>query len=308
MTRTHLIPSLTATRGPSIGPVDAYLAQLGSTESNRTQRAALDASAKLLGFPDAASCPWEMLTYADLVRLRSALATTRATATAARYLGAVRSVMTCAVALGLADPLEAARAATVANPRLAQQPVGRALDRGEVAALLGAAGAHPVPAIAERDTAVVALLAGTAARRSEVAALEHADWNPADAAVSIRVAKRGHARTVWLPKWAAGAVDGWASRLPGGQLLRRVTRTGAVLESGLSGAAIGEILQRVGQVAGVQCTPHDLRRTVITDLLADGVDPLAVAAVSGHSRIESLRRYDRRSIDAGRVATQARSL
>jgi integrase/recombinase XerD len=291
-----------------ISPLDAYLAQLSSDTSRRTQRAALDACARVLGKSDAGTCPWEMLTYADLVRLRSALARSRASATAARYLGAVRSVLQCAVALGLADPAVAMRATTVRNPRVVQQLAGRALNRSEITDLLDAARQHPVATIGARDAAAIALLAGSAGRRSEVAGVAFADWDAGDGAVTIRQAKRGQERTVWLPDWSADAVDAWAARILGGPLLRRVTRTGAVLDSALSGAAIGEILHRVGRVAGVECTPHDLRRSVITDLLADGVDPLAVAAVSGHRRLESLRRYDRRAVSAGRAATRARSL
>lgn len=308
MTSTPALRLITPAPRRGVSPLDAYLAQLSSDASRRTQRAALDACARVLGYHDAGRCPWESLTYADLVRLRSALANSRASATAARYLGAVRSVLQCAVGLGLADPSEALRATTVRNPRIVQQPVGRALDRSEVAELLDAARSHPVPMAAARDAAVVALLAGTAARRSEVAALDLADWDPAGAAVTFRQAKLAQTRTVWLPDWAANAVDSWAAHLHNGPLLRRVTRTGALLKTGLSGAAVGDILHRVAADAGVDCRPHDLRRTVITDLLSDGVDPLAVAAVSGHRRLESLRRYDRRSVDAGRAATQARRL
>jgi integrase len=149
-------------------------------------------------------------------------------------------------------------------------------------------------------------LAGVPA--ADLAALERGDWDDTDGSLTIRSAKGGRGRIVWLPDWAADLVEAWVNRVPGGPLLRRVTRTGVVLDTGISGSAVGEILLRIGQEAGVDCRAHDLRRSLITHLLDDGVDPLAVASVSGHARIESLRRYDRRSITAGRHATQARSL
>lgn len=306
---TSLAPHLPLSHAQcAITPVDAYLSQLTSAASRRTQRAALDAAARALGFRDAGSCPWELLTYADVVQLQAELTATRAPATAARYLGAVRSVIRCASALGLADPAEVTRIALVSGPTVPQHLSGRALTRTEFAALLTAAERHHIQTIAERDVATLSLLAATGARRAEVAALTHDDWDPAEKAIRIKVAKRDKARTVWLPPWATTAVETWLARLEGGPIIRRVTRTGAVLEGGISGAAVGDIVRRASASAGVPCTPHDLRRTLITELLADGVDPLAVAAVSGHARLESLRRYDRRATEAGRAATQRRKL
>jgi integrase len=54
----------------------------------------------------------------------------------------------------------------------------------------------------------------------------------------------------------------------------------------------------------VAATPHDLRRSYITDLLNRDVDPLTVAGLAGHARIETTRKYDRRP-HATRVAAVA---
>jgi len=41
-------------------------------------------------------------------------------------------------------------------------------------------------------------------------------------------------------------------------------------------------------------TPHDLRRSFISELLDDGVDIATIARQVGHSNIQTTARYDRR--------------
>lgn len=48
--------------------------------------------------------------------------------------------------------------------------------------------------------------------------------------------------------------------------------------------------------------PHDLRRTVIGDLLDNGTDLATAQAIAGHADPRTTSRYDRRALDTKRDA------
>jgi len=67
--------------------------------------------------------------------------------------------------------------------------------------------------------------------------------------------------------------------------------------------AIYYLLKNRQQEAGLDdFTPHDLRRTAITDLLSAQVDVLTVSAIAGHASADTTRRYDRRSEESKKAA------
>jgi integrase len=84
-----------------------------------------------------------------------------------------------------------------------------------------------------------------------------------------------------------------------------VSKGGKIILRRLSPQAIYFILHQRGLAAGIEdFSPHDLRRTSITDLLSAQVDGLTVAAIAGHASADTTKRYDRRSEENKKAAAQ----
>lgn len=283
-------------------PAAVYLAGLGSG-SVGTMRQALNAIAAILtsGRCDAYTLDWAALRYQHTAALRSALIQRYAPATANKMRSALRGVLREASRLGLMTAEDFARAADIKCIRSAPALRGRALDKSEVAALMKACALDPSPA-GTRDAAAIAILRG-GLRRSEVVALEVKDFDPDTGALTIRQGKGGKDRTAYLPKSALAAVNDWLKvrgHVPGALLCP--AHCGIIIRH-LSPEAIVRLLRSRQKAAGVEpFSPHDFRRTFISDLLDAGADIVTVQKLAGHASTATTAKYDRRGEAAKRRA------
>jgi integrase len=104
-------------------------------------------------------------------------------------------------------------------------------------------------------------------------------------------------RTTYLDGGAAAARVDWlvVRGADAGPLLCPVNKTGKITIQLLSDQAVLGALQKRAKQATVKAfSPHDLRRTFISDLLDAGADIATVQRMAGHASPETASRYDRR--------------
>lgn len=278
-------------------PAAVYLASLPSPESRRTLGGTLEVLAGLLsgGKATAVQIPWGEVRYAHTAALRAALLQRYKPATANKYLAVLRGALKSAVRLGLMDLAVYQAATDFKRVKGETLPKGRALAPGEIRALVRACLDKRGPG-GERDVAIMAVLYGCGLRRAEAVGLELSDVD-LEAGVLTVHGKGRKERTAHIPPGANHALARWMeTRGPDpGPLLCPVNKVGRIAIRPMTSGAVYLILQIRAAEAGVAAfSPHDLRRTFVSDLLDAGADLATVQKLAGHADPGTTARYDRR--------------
>lgn len=309
-----LIPTDHATLAADQHPVAAYLATLSAT-SRRTVVSGLKTALSILSANDDAdlwSAPWHLLRYPHVDLLRVELTSRRyAPATANRILSSVKQVVHHAWKLGLLSADEWRKIQDVRSVSGRSLPAGRALSKADLAALLEACQAGKQPA-GKRDAAIIAVLYATGIRRSSLVALAVTDYHPDTGELIVRSAKGNKAYITFV---AAGHAPGFLAQWlvvrgdTPGPLFTPINKAGRLSMRQMTPEAIYHILARRAKEAGLDhLTPHDLRRTFVSDLLDAGVDLSIVQGLANHANVTTTARYDRRPAAARRRAASLISL
>lgn len=292
---------------PTRHPVGAYLARL-APGSRRTMRQALEVIAGILsrGRQTASSLDWAALRYEETAAAREALAERYRPATANKMLSALRGVLKEAWRLRLMRAEVYHRAADLPAVRGQTLLRGRALTHDEVRRLFAKCREDRSNAGA-RDAALLATLYGAGLRRSEVVALDLFDLDQATGELRIRAGKGHKDRTSYVPDGSLRALRGWL-RIRGrhpGPLFLPVNKAGRVGTRRMTDQAVLGILAKRALLAGVgRFSPHDLRRTYISDLFDAGADIATVQKLAGHANVTTTARYDRRPEETKRRAAR----
>jgi integrase len=306
------LPWLVATnRHPAL----VYLARLAPS-GRRSQGSALEQIARLLssGRLGWQELPWHLVRYQHAAAVRSWLADHRAPSTANTYRAALRGVMRECWRLDYLEWEELARILEVESVRGARLLRGHALSRGELIAVFGHLVDQPTAA-ARRDAALVAVLyASGGVRRAEASGLQLGDLDQTTGRLVVR-GKGNKEREVWLSDGALQAVEDWLQlrgEEPGALLLpvekdRRSVRhydpDGSPAR--LSESTVRLACRRRAAQAGLRAfSPHDLRRTSISDLLDLTGDLAMVSELAGHANPATTKRYDRRPAENRRQAAR----
>ncbi len=278
-------------------PAAVYLAGLGNDRSRRAQRQALAVIANILtGNVDIFTVKWAALRFQHTAAIRSKLSEAYSPATANRMLCALRGVLKAAWQLGQMTEEARARACNLGSVQGETLPAGRALSGGELQALIAACENDTTPAGA-RDVALIATMYPGGLRRDEVVNLDLSDYDPESGALTVRHGKRNKARVSYISNGAMRAMTDWLTirSTAEGPLFYPVNKGGHLTPRRITNQAVYNALSKRGDQAGVaDFSPHDLRRTFISDLLDAGADISTVAKLAGHASVTTTARYDRR--------------
>lgn len=278
-------------------PAAVYLASLGSERARRAMLGRLRYIAGVLGASDPLAVPWHQLRYQHVAAIRAKLIESgQAPATINLALSALRGVARHAFRLGLLSAEDFERVRQVESVKGSRLPTGRALSRGELAALLDAC-ANDDTAAGRRDAAAIALLYAGGLRRAELVGLDLADHDAATGALVVRGGKGNKDRQLWVTNGAADALGEWLAVRGSepGPLFLPVDKAGRLTMHRMTSQVVRNLLNKRAAEAGVrELSPHDLRRTFISELLDAGADIATVAGLAGHANVQTTARYDRR--------------
>ena len=294
----------TTPRPMSENPAAVYLAGLANDKARRVQAHALRVVAEVLTHqPDVFAVDWSRLDYGTMVALRTHLADRYAFTTANRTLSAVRGTLKAAFLLGLMDAERYQRAIMVENVTGENIPAGRELSSGEIFALMDACENDPTPA-GRRDAAIIAIGYAVGLRREEIVNLDVADYDAQNGRLVVR-GKRNKTRAVYVVNGAASALDDWlvVRGAAPGPLFFPVDQWETITARRMTTQAIyGMLAKRAGEAGVSTFSPHDLRRTCVSDLLDAGADLATVSKLVGHASVNTTARYDRRPETAKKKA------
>ena len=216
------------------------------------------------------------LAAADVAEFRDRrLAAGCAGATVSKQLNVLARVIdTAGREWGIQVPTNAARLVARPNPG---QGRSRRLTPGEETALLEAC----VASRAQNLAAIVTLAVETAMRLGELLGLKWTDIRMDRRTVHLRTTKNGDSRTVPLSNRAVGVLA----------TLKR-DASGRVFSNWKDTLSFEHAWHRAVVKAGLEDFRfHDLRHEAATRLFERGLNPMQVAAITGHKTLQMLKRY-----------------
>ncbi len=245
-----------------------------------------------LGKHRAASVDTSLLATLDKADLRAFLAARRAdgigNAAAARELSAVRGFLDFA---GVAVP-------ALRGPRV-KKGVPRAVAPADAIALAeDVADAHDEAWLAARDLAVLLLLYGAGLRVGEAMALT-GETLPLGETLRV-TGKRAKTRIVPLLPRVRTAIEAYVTLCP-----YKIVHDAPLFRGVKGGALSADMVRRAVRGArgrlglGVRTTPHALRHSFATHLLARGADLRSLQELLGHVSLSSTQIYT--SVDAAHL-------
>jgi integrase len=239
-----------------------------------------------------ATLNWTAITRADVEMLKRNFTERGMREATVRFqLATLRAVLRYHVESGAMDQDALSRIRAVRLPPVASAGhAGRALTRKEIGIILSIGGAK---SIERMDRAIFATLVTTGIRASELASIRRDQVQPSGL-VRIR-GKGGKTRNTWISGPVSYYLDLHAEDWSDGDMLIHNVSSSICMGDPLDRYTVRNSMRRLSAKVDLPSfTPHDLRRTVATILLDEGVDVFIVSDLLGHSAMEVTQLYDRR--------------
>jgi integrase len=221
------------------------------------------------------------------------------------YLSALKGVAREAWRLGLLDGERLSRIKDIPNRRGFRLPAGQALIKDDVDIIIQTALNNVRTATAKRNAAILALGFYLGLRRAEIGSLK---LNQLDLVMgSLRVIGKGNKeREIPIPIKVIPYLNNWLIerekqvidyKVKGDFLFGSMNKADKIMNlSGISGNVIFTMIKKTALTSGIHFstlpTPHDMRRTAVTNWLECG-DPRVAQALAGHEHIQTTMSYSR---------------
>lgn len=203
-----------------------------------------------------------------------------------RALAAIRGFFRYLAREGIADNAAPRAVRTPRIPRTLPRP----LSVDDAARTIAEAGTRDIDWLAARDTALLTLLYGAGLRISEALALTRKDV-PFGASLSI-IGKGKKERVVPVLSAVRDAVAGYAAKIPftgAPDAPLFLSHRGKPMSAREAQALMQNLRGRLGLPE--RATPHALRHSFATHLLAGGGDLRAVQELLGHASLSTTQTY-----------------
>ncbi|PKI12949.1 tyrosine-type recombinase/integrase [Colwellia sp. 12G3] len=278
-------------------PCALYLQRLAES-GRRSMLSQLTVVRKMMEWPaPTEEQPFHTLGYVAIECLkRKRLAEGKSPRTINHLLNGLKCIVKTALLMGLVDEKQWIQVQAVKPLKLDPHPHGKALVSSSVRLLLTQCRKDTRP-IGIRDTAILAVFLATGLRRSELAKLQVGDYDIKEQKVNVISGKGNKSRFQFLPDWVVPELNKWllVRGLTEGSLFNPFTGGKVNVSNPISASSIYYVVTtRTAEIDGQQCSPHDLRRTYISELLTQDVDLLTVSKMAGHASVTTTQIYDKR--------------
>jgi len=282
----------------TLSPVDIYVADKAKS-STRAIRSIANIIANLFGYTSYLYLPWHLLRFQHVKSVVGGLQKDTANyspKTINAYISVLRGVSSTCFNLGIMTSDDCLRIKNVKMVKGSREKSGRSLSLEDIESMIDACTSDKTP-LGSRDLLIVGLLYICGLRRAEVTSLTMDSLNLKGLEGKV-IGKGNKERSIYFDQGLLLAIREWLAFRGDqeGPLLCRILKGGKIIEKSLSDQAIYDVVRKRQLQAGIEhITPHDLRRTFITDLLSNGVDVLIAQRLAGHGDPKTTAGYDLRS-------------
>jgi len=286
-------------------PTQLYLQRLASS-GRQPMRSQLNQVRKILKWQgNVESQPYHLLEYADIEQVKHIMSEQgKAARTVNLALNGLKCIVKEGFLMALTPEKTWLKVQAIKLLKTTPSNRGMALTSIDVQSLLLDCVIDQRP-IGIRDTAILAVFLSSGLRRFELSNLTYDDLDQQSHSLKVRAGKGNKSRTQFLPDWTLPHIEAWL-RFRGneqGFLFNPFRSKVPNTAHQLSASTIYRIVKSRTAVALEKSTsPHDLRRSFITQLLRQNVDLSTTSKLAGHASLATTQIYDKRGEEFARDA------